>query len=925
MPTVLLVEDSKFFGKLVQKQITERLGFTVHWVQTYAEAVQAVATHKGEYLLGLLDLNLPDAPTGKSVELALSNQIPAIVFSAILDESVRNKIRSKKIIDYVLKQGMQDIDYLISLIQRIDQNRFTTILVVEDSGVSRRYICDLLRVHQYNLLEAENGEDALARIEAHPETRMVITDYEMPVMDGFELTKELRTRFKKDELSIIGISSQENHLLAAKFIKNGANDFVPKPFFVEEFYCRVTQNIEIIEHITRRKQIEQELRIAVAAAKDAAMAKSQFLANMSHEIRTPLHGIIGMAELARETNLDTQQQQIMSTIETEAGSLLAIINDILDFSKIEAKKFDLENMPFDLRDVFETVARNMSFNAHKRGVVLNAYLPPTLPTLLIGDMARLRQILVNLVGNALKFTFEGAIDIQGKLAADHGNRVEIGFTVKDTGIGISEDQQAAVFESFTQADGSTSRKYGGTGLGTTISKQLAEMMGGRMGLRSKAGEGSTFWFTAVFEKQSSQADPLGVGALDLAGKPVLIVATDPTNQRVLSAYLEWMGALPNLAADGKTALAQVTKSVDDAAPYECILIDLALPDMIGIHGIDKIRQACGPVPMPIVPMVLSGSIEHGDFCKRHGFAQWITKPVILKELISALAMATNTAGPEPIASTGKPAARDLSFASPPRDIHILLVEDYPTNQQVALRQLQNAGFRAQLAENGKQAVDAFQREHFDLILMDVQMPEMDGYAATRVIRSLEARQVDLGKKEIPIVAMTAHAVKSHRDEALAAGMNDFLTKPLKKKDLLSVIEKWVAPRTSPASHNGLGESTPTAPAPMDIERAVKEFEGDKRFLWEIMTGFMDNVRKQIVTLRQAVCDQNAPVLKKEAHSIKGGAGNLAAFELMHAAEALETMSTSDQIKEYRDKFKTLEHAFYRLEKYIETQFVEETQ
>jgi len=519
-------------------------------------------------------------------------------------------------------------------------------------------------------------------------------------------------------------------------------------------------------------------------ADSANKAKSEFLANMSHEIRTPLNGIIGMAELAIESASDTNQIELFNTLGNEATSLLGVINDILDFSKIEAGMLELEETPFDLKTIIGDVANSMRLRASRKNLEFKSSIAFNVPTLVIGDKCRLKQIVTNLIDNALKFTNKGRITIKVKIQEDLGDKVKILFTIKDTGIGISKNKLSSIFKGFTQADGSTTRKYGGTGLGTTISKQLAELMGGNIGAESFEGKGSLFWFTASFLKQPVE---------------------------------EKNGKIEELILNPPEKLTLKTQS-----------------------------------------KILTGLSENAEY-----------------------------------AAMGR----------------ILLVEDYPTNQQVALRHLRNTGYIVDLADNGQIAVDAYNKKHYDLILMDIQMPIMDGYQATTEIRKSEsgmrnnvAKDSDLKSeiKNVPIIAMTAHATKGDKERCLQVGMVDYIAKPFKRQELLNIVNKWIksAVTVNQPLRPGLPkDGAKGEDAPMNFEQACKEFEGDKDFLMEVLTGLIETAGTQIDTIQQAISDGDAEKVWKEAHSMKGGAANLTAENLSQTALNLETLGKSEDLKE----------------------------
>ena len=544
----------------------------------------------------------------------------------------------------------------------------------------------------------------------------------------------------------------------------------------------------ILRDVTERKELEHEIMEKSRLAEEASKAKGEFLANMSHEIRTPLNGIVGMAELALDTELDDNQQNIFHTINTEASSLQDVINEILDFSKIEAGKVDIEEVPFDLRHAIEDVANSFVYRAEQQGLDFISFLAPDVPSQLIGDPARLRQIVVNLMGNALKFTHKGEIYLKGELIEEIEDCAKIRFSVKDTGIGIPEDRQTTIFESFSQADGSTTRRYGGTGLGTTISKQLAEMMGGEIGLESEEGKGSTFWFTARFGRQEERKQIPAARDLDLNNLKVLIVDDNQTNRFILIEYLKSWGCLPVEAVDGKEALIVFRDAVSSESPFDLILTDFQMPEMSGFDLAKKIKTIDTLKDVPIIVLTSAGKKGDGRNCKEIGINGYLTKPIKQNEMRKAI---VSVLGFSRGLETAPLVTRHSVAENYRKEVQILLVEDYPTNQKVAMRHLNRGGYQVDLAEDGRQAVEAHKRKSYNLILMDIQMPILDGYAATREIREIETRNHESSiLRRIPIIAMTAHAIKGYREKCLEAGMDDYIAKPIKRKELLAMAEKW---------------------------------------------------------------------------------------------------------------------------------------
>ncbi|MBC8434004.1 MAG: response regulator [Desulfobacterales bacterium] len=699
------------------------------------------------------------------------------------------------------------------------------------------------------------------------------------------------------------------------------------------------------------------------AAEAANIVKMEFLTNMSHEIRTPLNGIIGMAELAFDTNLDDEQKNMFYTINNEASSLLDIINTILDFSKNNAEKTELEEIPFNLRILTEDIAQSFAYRAEQKELHFVSYLTPEVPTQLMGDPGRLRQILVNLAGNALKFTEEGEIYIKGEVAEDHKDWVKVRFLVKDTGIGIPKDKQSIIFEGFTQADGSTTRKYGGTGLGTTISKQLTEMMGGEIGVESEEGMGSTFWFTAVFNKQKDHVTVLKKEKISLKDIRVLVVDDNQTNQFVLTEYLKSWGCRTETCS-GKDTLSVLRESVLSEEPFNLILTDFHLPEVTGFDMAKEIKKMETLAKLPIIVITSIGKIGDAKSCRDIGIDGYLAKPIKqddLRKVIESVLGFSKEENPK----GQKLVTRHTIVEDNRKEIQILLVEDYPTNQKLAMKHLQTAGYQVDLADNGQQAVEAFKRKQHDLILMDIQMPVMGGYEATKAIRNLEIELSKIGDKKdsaksekIPIIAMTAHALKGYKEKCLEAGMDDYLTKPFRRKELLDIVEKWSRSRSikgkqlptrldlcsgenvefeeADAKKSAIDSAEPFYPeltaeglvagqnpksktdkanAPINFEKAIAEFDGDKEFFIGVLEGFFENVRGQIETLRQAVSDGDADLVRREAHSIKGGAANLTADELSKIAFKLENIGQSEVLEEGFEFIGRLEKEFQRLEAY----------
>ncbi|MBF0622628.1 MAG: response regulator [Magnetococcales bacterium] len=1011
MDTILLVEDSWSFAQLLQSRIQSALEIQVVVAKTMAEASERIVDQHEHFFLAILDLNLPDAPDGQIVDLVISNHVPVIVLTGLFNKNLQEKIQRWGVLDYFIKDNIGVIDSVIHSIERIRRNKKIDILVVDDSRSVRVALQGFLMRYGFQVHEAADGAQALQILDEQ-NIHLIISDYEMPEVNGIAMTKKMRAQYSRNEVALIGFSSNDNQEIAVQFIKAGANDFLVKPYQPEELLCRVYQNIEIIERhretakllshhqsilshaldaiitidqqgkvlnynpaaeelfgykkadilgqniadfivpecyreqhqaamerfqkqwkepvtlqrrlelpglradgkivdlqisltvvaqdeginfiafiqdITARKQLMKSLEETLTAAESANRAKSDFIANVSHEIRTPMNAVLGFTDLALKRDAPVQIQDYLEKIENASRSLMGIINDLLDFSKMEVGRMELDPVKFDLGQLLNRMADLFSRQVSDKRIDLVLRIDPVnYDDVLFGDVMRIEQILINLIRNAVKFTKTGSIVVTVRPKQQNNKKINLDFSVRDTGIGVEPEALDRLFDPFVQADGSTTRKYGGTGLGLSICSKLVNMMDGRIWAESAPGEGSEFFFNIIVEHYGLNSRLHPELTSDLSGQRILIADDNLDSCHHLSAILTAAGMSTTTVNSGADVVMETVQAVVEKQPFVLALIDWDMAGMSGVSSIIEMQAALAAHSPTVQPPATFLMIDFGiDDARAEaeviGIDGIIDKPITMHRLIRTLSGDGHAKGSGTDRRLKKVLGQESETGLRIGGCRILLVDDNIVNQQVARELLERIGLVVETASSGKEALALIKYLPFDAVLMDIQMPEWDGFQTTEKIRQ------DPSAKNLPIIAMTAHSLPEEKKRFADLGVSYFLDKPIRTERLYGSLDKVIPAerRLMAFDQPGIVLDLFDETLELKLESRLKRFADNTLLYQKLLLRFAREHTNSIKELSEFWRLDGREELSRLVHVIQTGSDALGISMLFQTARDLE--------------------------------------